>query len=184
MFFWVMLGNAKEGIRGEGERGVGGSWRWSEGILPFLPVWIQSYTSASSILSTPLRIKPVRSAYNSSFSCAICAACAASALPTIIVLVAGVFPFILLPGVLALDADSIVAEAFREAASLALRDLLSFCASVREVVSCAIRVWAAAREESVEAKVVRRVCVFAARDFWMASSFFKEAMRSLAADCS
>jgi len=107
--------------------------------------------------------------------------CAASALPTIIVLVAGVLPFILLPGVLAVEADSIVAEAFREAASLALRALVSFWASVREVVRWVMRAWAAEREDSVEVRAVRRVWVVAARDFCVASSFLREAMRSFAA---
>lgn len=160
----------------EGERSVGG-----KDVLPFRPVWMQSYTSASSPLSTPRRINPVRSAYSSSFNCATCAACAASALPTMTVLVAGGFPFMLLPGVLAFEADSMDAEAWREAASLALRTLDSFWASVREVLSWVIRAWAVERADSVEARVVRREGVVEARIFWVASSFLREAMRSLAA---
>ena len=44
-----------------------------------------------------------------------------------------------------------------------------------------MRAWAAEREDSVEVRVERRVWVFAASDFWVASSFLREAMRSLAA---
>ncbi len=46
----------------------------NDDILPFRPVWIQSYTSASSPVSTPRKISPVRSLYRSSFNFATCAA--------------------------------------------------------------------------------------------------------------
>jgi len=97
------------------------------------------------------------------------------------VLVAGGLPFMLLPGVLAFEADSMDAEAWREAASLALRALDSFWASVREVLRWVIRAWAVERADSVEARAVRREGVVEARVFWVASSFLREAMRSLAA---
>ena len=43
---------------------------------------------------------------------------------------------------------------------------------------------AAERDDSVVARVACKVCVAEAMDFWLESSFFKEAMRSLATGLS
>ena len=77
--------------------------------------------------------------------------------------------------------DSIVVEALREAASLALSALFSFWAARREEESSVICDWAVRREASLLVRVVRRDLVSEASDFWVASSSLREAMRLLAA---
>lgn len=147
--------------------------------LPFLPVWIQSYTSSSSVLSTPRRISPVRSLYKSSLSWATCAACAASALPTMIVRACDL-PLTVLPGVLPACTLSTTDEA-RTLASLACRALFSFCASVREVFRRASFELAVTRSLSLVAICFERSFDSWAKAFCTARSFRKEAIRSLAA---
>ena len=93
----------------------------------------------------------------------------------------GVLPLIALPGVLAPRLSTAV-EALRELANLACRVLFSFCASEREAESWLARACVLARSAS-------RVMISFSKDaesldsaFWVASSFFRETIRSFAAE--
>lgn len=91
-------------------------------LLPFLPVWRQSYTSSSSsFFFTPTMTRFVRSQYISTFCFCSIASLAASALPGRTTPVDRALTA--LPGTLA--SEDVLAEE-RAAASLVLRVVFSF----------------------------------------------------------
>lgn len=92
-------------------------------LLPFRPVWIQSNTSSSSPRLSPLTIRPVRSAYRSSFACAACITSDVAVLP------------LTTPAFNALPGAFIVVSVFLLAASLVERVFISERAAVRDAVS-------------------------------------------------
>lgn len=148
-----------------------GKVEWGADLLPLRPVWMQSYTSSPSSLLTPRSISPVRSLYRSSFNFIVCASLTASEGAAVAAVLLTALPGTLVPGASA-------EAALRVAASLVERDLISFWASWREVerdlFSEVRRVTSVVRVESW----ARRLLDSEARDFWVASSFLREAITS------